>query len=262
MSVVVLRLGDNFAALAGDGVWTEPLTGCVGGYVSKLHLAPEYETMFGVTGAGGFGHLMIMNKNPKVRDFDEFVDDLPRLARATHEDMLHLGLAVGGETISNIMAVGWSQAQQCYAGLRMTTYEKGSTNSATGEERRLAAFEPHFVPPGALIVSTGIDAQVMEQFGIFDDDQHERDGPLDHMVRIVAGARASEQSPTDQGCTSNIGGYVQLAIFQKPEMRSSVVHRWPEDVVGNRLIPPEEPRCQNGYRPECDAMDSRHRRGD
>lgn len=237
MSIVVLRLGENFAALAGDGVWTDPQTGDVGGYVSKLHLAPEYGTMFGVTGAGRFGQLMIMNKHPRVQVFDDFVDDLPRLVKKTHLEMLENGWAIGGETMSNVMAVGWSDKSEAYAGLRMTTYDKQSTTSTTGEQVTLSAFEPHFVPSGGQVASTAIDDEILERFGIFDPKIEEQDGPINHMVRVVSGARASTKvSPTDIGI-GNIGGYVQLALLQMPEMTTSIVHRWPEDIIGRPVDP-------------------------
>lgn len=237
MSIVVLRIGDNFAALAGDGVATDPWTGKVCAFVSKIHLAPEYDAMFGVTGSMGFGQVMMLNKSHKVLTFDDFVDDLPRQVLAAHEGMLNMGLAGGGETLSNVMVCGWSEKSQEYVGLRITTYDKESTQSASGEKKILKAFEPHFVPSGGMIASTGIDQDVIENFKIFDEKQQEFDGPLNHMVRMVAGARASETLLTDEGYPGNIGGYVQLALFQRPQMSSSIVHRWPEDVVGKAIDP-------------------------
>lgn len=253
MSIVVLNVGQNFVALAGDGVWTDPFTGHVGGYISKLHLAPEYETLFGVTGSGGFGQLMMLYKHPKVRDFDDFVDDLPRLVRDTDQAMLGFGLAVE-YTKSNVMVGGWSNSSQRYVGLRMTTYDKESTLSDTGQKKILKAFEPHFLPPeGGLVASTGVDKDVMKRFRIFDDEQQERDGPLNHMVRLVAGARATERVLTDEGYTGNIGGYIQLALYQHPTMTSSIVHRWPDDAIGDSVDPTRGEALPNYLMAQSDA---------
>lgn len=237
MSIVVLRLGDNFAALAGDGVATDPRTGNVVAYVSKIHLVPECETMIGVTGAAGFGQLMLLHKAERVRDFDDFVDDLPRLVRKVHYDMLDRGLAGGGETLSNVMIAGWSASAGRYCGFRMTTYDKDSTNNQTGEKKTLGAFEPHPISQGGLLLSTGPDPDMLERFHAFDDAVNIEESPLDQMVRIVAAGRASNHWMEEWQNNGNIGGYVQIALYQRPDMKSWIDHRWPEDVIGKPVDP-------------------------
>ncbi|WP_112311837.1 hypothetical protein [Pseudogemmobacter bohemicus] len=227
MSIVAIYVEDEAVVMACDGVATDPRTGRVSAFVSKLHLLPEISTMIGVTGAGGFGQMLLLRKAPWVNSFDDFVDDLPELAQGVHDEMLEVGMAIGGETLSSIVVAGWSESNKCHQAFRLVTYEKGSVDQDTGENKTLKPWVNHQITN--LWASTAPSSFALERVGLQDEKPQ---SAVDYLTRMVCAGRLTGDQSDPRVKDVNIGGYVQLAMLQEGVMRSWVAHRWPEDVLG------------------------------
>lgn len=233
MSVVALWVEpEHYVMMASDGVATNPETGAVVSYVSKLTLLPEINTILGITGSCNLGSLLTWYMPDTVVDFDSLIEVLPelveyvcRMAELTPGFMLHK---------SCVVAAGWSASRQKYEAWRVVTYPKESLTNG-GEKLTLEPFKAHPVVSSGMWSSAGPGEEILKRFGI--SPLAEGETSAQSLVRMVCAARADSGIGTQEGLPFNAGGFIQLAMLQDGYVQSSIPHRWPEDVIGEPIDP-------------------------
>jgi hypothetical protein len=237
MSVVALQIREGYCLLAGDGVCTDPDTGHVAGYLSKITAMPDLDCAFAITGIGGFNYAIQWNMPRWVSNFDDFVEALPSLVHRTHLQMRLDKMIRGTDDRVNVMAAGWSTREERFKAVRVVSYEKGSTNLETGQAETLKPFVAYEFASGGLWMSAAPTPKNMELFGLSEPIEGESD--LDTMTRAICAARASSGMVSDEGreYRYNAGGFVQLAMVQRGSVQTWVPHRWPEDEVDEPIRP-------------------------
>jgi hypothetical protein len=237
VSILALQFRENYALMGCDGVATEPSDGTVAGYVSKIALCPEYDCAIGITGVGGFEHIMRWFMPVQVATFDDVVQCLPDLVLHTHEHIKDNGLAVANDTRTNVTVAGWSLKRQAMEAYRVVTYPKDSFDRE-GVATRLQPFALHPMAMGQLWASAGPPSTTLAQFGLTEETMPEDADDLEMMTRMICAGRAdSGRSCDDYPGPFNAGGFVQLALIQQGKVTSWISHRWPEDVIGEPIDP-------------------------
>lgn len=237
MSIVSLTIRDDYLLMGCDGVSTDTADGSIHGFMSKLTLLPELNAIIGITGMGGFDHLMRWFMADRFADFDDLVPMLPELVQHTHEQVYINGLAQCEDHRTNVTLGGWSSTNQRFEAYRVTTYPKESINSDTKETTVLEPFVLHPMRMRGIWSSAAPDQEILERFGALggiDED----DGAA--MTRMICAARADsgrECPDYPEGVGFNAGGFVQLALLIPGHIQSWIAHRWPEDVPGEQLDP-------------------------
>ncbi|WP_339768033.1 hypothetical protein [uncultured Pseudosulfitobacter sp.] len=237
MSIVALQVREDYALIAGDGVCTDPETGAVAGYMSKITAMPDLDCAIAITGVGGFNHALQWNMPCWVKDFDGFIEALPDLARLTHEKLCRDNMIRGDDNRANLMAAGWSIEEQRYKAVRVVSYEKGTTNSETGDTAVLAPFVAHEFTSGGMWMSSAPKENNMKLFGLTEAIDGESD--VDSITRAICAGRASSGMVLDgeRSYHYNAGGYVQIALIQRGHINTWITHRWPEDIIGFPVRP-------------------------
>lgn len=234
MSIVALSIvPDQYVMMACDGAATHPDTGAVASYTSKITLMPELDTLIGITGSCNLASLIRWYMPASVVDFDSLVAVFPDLVRyvflmasMTPEVRLHK---------SCVVIAGWSKERQKYEGWRVVTYPKTAVIDGQGTKITLDPFVAYPVGDKGTWSSAGPSPELMEQFGI--RPPVESDNDVQRLFRMVCCARADSGGDTDEGLPFNAGGFVQLAHLTKNFAQSSILHRWPEDVIGEPIDP-------------------------
>lgn len=226
---------DEYALIAADGVATDPVTGAVCGTVSKIITFPHISAVMGITGMGGFTHLMQWFVPPHVSTFDEMVEILPELVGFTWRYIQDREIAAHGMFNCCIVVGGWSEARQKFEGWRVVTYAKESV-LANGETRILEPFVAHPMPSdGRMWASAGPGEDAMKRFGVIDGP--EGDSDADILIRMICAARTDSGKVSTEGVNFNAGGFVEVALMQRQYVQSWIAHRWPEDVLGEPVDP-------------------------
>lgn len=237
MSVTVIHFNDQFVLAGGDGVITDPEYGTVSGYASKLHLMPEYDALFAVTGFGGLANAMDFVMPRSIKDFDGLADNLSDLVFRGTESLRESGLLWYTEK-ANVVLAGFSKRDDAYRAVRVTTYEKGSVDYLTNEPITLAPWEVHPMQPNATYISSSFSQETSQRFGLHPEVQHSKLNDL--VTRYICAARAESGSLQDEmyeDFTYNVGGFAQLAVLANRSTNSYIAHEWPEDVVGEPIDP-------------------------
>ena len=223
--------------MACDGVCSDPATGAVVGYVSKMELMPDLDCVMGITGVGGFGYVMRWKMPLDVVDFDSLTDCLPDLVLRTHLDMQVNGMVKFDDPRSCVAVAGWSERDQAYRAYRVVTYPKKSTNHVTAEPMTLEPWTLIPMTQQGMWASTGPDEEVLRKFGLTEAQPGDGgEGPLVRMVcasRAASGRLESEEIPGQ----FNAGGFCQVALLKRGHVQSWIAHRWPEDVIGEPIDP-------------------------
>lgn len=234
MSAIALILTEEYALFAGDGVGSDPDTGALSCFMSKIRLLPDLGAALAGTGIGGFDHLMQWFMPRNVVTFDDLVDALPGLVRHVHDHIAGLGLGDICPSDTNIVLAGWSPRNQRFEGWRVVTYPKKTLNADGVTEGVLEPWTLHPMPARGMWCSAAAPRATLERFGIFGENPGD---DVDQLTRMICAARADSGIATDTGHRFNAGGYVQLAMIQRDQVQSWIAHRWPEDVIGKPVDP-------------------------
>lgn len=237
MTIIAMQLLENGALMGCDGVSTDPRTGAVHGYLSKIDLLPEHEAMIGISGCGGFNHLMRWFLPGHVEDFDDLIEVLPALVEHVHFHILEHGLSVTDDTRTSVMIVGWSRSDKQCKAYRVVTYAKESVNADTRETTVLEPFELYPVRVSGMWSSTSPDREIMERFGVFAGIEEDEGAAMTRLICAGRAASGSASAENEQGVRFNAGGFVQLALLRPGLVQSWIAHRWPEDVLGEPIDP-------------------------
>ncbi|MEQ3650424.1 hypothetical protein [Hyphomonas sp.] len=237
MSIVALQVRDNYIIMAGDGVSTDPATGKVAAYVSKITTLPDLDCAIAITGVGGFHYVLQWKMPTWVTDFDDLVEALPELVYDTHNEIHRNNMVQGDNLKTNVVVAGWSINEQKYKAVRVLTYAKESTDAETGETTRLAPFVVHEFTGGGVWISAAPTDDASKRFGLMEDIEGEDDAAF--LTRVICAGRASSGMISQDGSPYrfNAGGFVQLAFIQRSDIRSWITYRWPEDVIGEPIRP-------------------------
>lgn len=234
MSVVAVTVRpDAYVMMACDGVSTDPATGSVNGYVSKMHVMPDLGALMGVTGFGGLGELLRFHMPPHVACFDDLLDELPGLV----EWVWHgISAELGSRAWRSCVAVaGWSDRRGMFEGWRITTYDKDRLRADTGERATIPAFTLGPMPDHSTWATTGEDPAILRRFGVIEGP--DTDDDADRLTRMICAGRAESRVETEDGLPFNAGGFVQLAHLARGAAQTWIAHRWPEDVIGRPIDP-------------------------
>ncbi len=200
----------------------------------KLCVLPDLGAALAVTGIGGFDSMMKWFMPRKVVTFDDLVDALPDLVRHVHDHIASLGLGDICPSESNVVLAGWSPRNGRFEGWRVVTYPKKVLNPDGGVESILEPWTLLPMPRSGMWCSATAPRAVLERFGLFSDDPGD---DVDQITRMICAARADSGITTDGGHRFNAGGYVQLGLILRNEVRSWIAHRWPEDEIGRPVDP-------------------------
>lgn len=237
MSVLtVLVRPDNYVLMGCDGVATDPHDGSVAGYMQKIRTYPAMNCAVGITGVGCFDAIMDWFIPIWVKDFDDLVDTLALVVLRTFEFLVENGMIRYEDPRCNICAAGWSAKAQAFKAVRVVTYPKKSQNAETGETITLEPWTVLEMKHSGTWSSAGASDEAMQKCGVYsspDDD----DAAM--MTRIICAARQSsgDLDHEEMPCNFNAGGFVQLALIQRNDIRSWIAHRWPEDIIGEPIDP-------------------------
>lgn len=237
MSVVAVTVYDDFLVIGGDGVFYEPHNGNVMGAMSKLELMPDLDCVLGITGIGGFGHIMRWMMPKHVRDFDGLVDCLPDLVVRTLLEMAAGGMLKFDYAKVCVVAAGWSEREKKCQAFRVVSHEKAGIDAATLQETILAPWTLHALPSGVLWRNAGSHAEIDARFGLH--LATEGADVAEPVIRAICATRASSgpMEQDDQVAIFNAGVFCQVAVLQRSMVQSWIAHRWPEDVVGEPIDP-------------------------
>lgn len=235
MSAIALAVMDDCVLFAGDGVATDPATGFVVGYMSKITVMPDLNAVIAITGVGGFDHLLGWYMPPHVRTFDDLLNVLPDLVKHCHENGVSNGLFRGGDFRTNVCVGGWSDERQKFEAWRVVSYPKEAMDRKTGEKTILEPWVLHQMPDGATWCSTSQSEEVNAKFRL--GKPHEDDNAVDTLTRIICASRAGSGTVEGLDGTFNAGGYIQFAQVQRGYAQSWIAHRWPEDEIGRAIDP-------------------------
>lgn len=236
MSIIALIRTDDYILMGGDGVCSNPETGEVAGYMSKLTLLPEYDCILGVTGVGGFPYVMQWFMPQAVTCFDDLVEVLPSLVLDVHTHMVDSEMYRFGEMKTNVVVAGWSEIAGTYKAYRVMTYEKESINHETGAEEALQPWTLYEMPERGMWSSAAPPQETLERFGV---GGREGESDADLITRMICAGRNDSGKTTQDGMPVpfNAGGFIQLALLERAHVRSWITHRWPEDVIGEPIDP-------------------------
>ena len=236
MSVVAMIVKpDEYALIAADGVATDPVSGTVCGTMSKVIAFPHISAVMGITGLGGFTHLMQWFVPPHVSTFDEMIEVLPELVEFTWNFIQDRAIAAHGMFNCCIVVGGWSESRQQFEGWRVVTYPKESI-MANGETRILEPFVAHPMPnDGRMWSSTNPGTDTLKRFGVIDGPEDQSD--VDAIIRAICAARTESGRVSTEGVNFNAGGFVEVALMHRHHVQSWIAHVWPEDVAGEPIDP-------------------------
>ena len=235
MSIVALQYDDHYVAFGGDGVNTNPRDGAVGGFVSKLELMPEYETILGITGIGGLGVMMRWCIPRSVRTFDDLIAILPDIVALACRNLDAMG-QLEATRKACVVAAGYSNEAEAYRAYRVITYPKQSINGADNVEVTLEPWVLHEMPKGVLWASCAPTQEACEAVQMDVAQEASVDTGVARM--ICAGRLSSGASVTDEYAGQfNAGGFCQIATMTNRALRSYLMHEWPEDVAGEPIDP-------------------------
>lgn len=235
MSAIALCVQDNCVLMAGDGAASAPDTGALVGSMSKITVMPELSAVMGITGVGGFDHLIGWFMPPHVRTFDDLTEVLPELVKHCHSNGVESGMFAGGDFRTNICVAGWSDARQKYEGWRVVSYAKEAKNGKTGEKTVLEPWKLLPMPEDGIWCSTAPTVEIETRFKL--NAPHPDDDNIDTLIRNICAARAKSGISEDGGAPFNAGCYVQIAMVQKDQASTWIAHRWPEDEIGKPIDP-------------------------
>lgn len=234
MSIVAVTIRpDDYVMMACDGVCTDPATGNVKGYVSKMHVMPDLGALMGVTGFGGLGEALRFHMPVHVACFDDLLDAMPGLlAWAWAGIETEFGPWAYRSCVS---LAGWSDQRGKFEGWRITTYDKDRVRPETGERATVPAFTLGAIPDRGIWATAGEDPAILRRFGVIGGPDTDDDG--DRLVRVICAGRAESGQATEEGLPFNVGGFVQLAHLVRGHAQTWITHRWPEDVIGRPIDP-------------------------
>lgn len=235
MSALVVFNSGEHVLFACDGVAYEYETGDVTGFTSKITLLPHLSCIIGATGVGGFNLALQWEIGGRYSEFDELVADFRKLMIATHTKGRFNGLLPEDEFSRHVVVAigGWSNARQRHEAYRMANYGK-RTVDPDGRETKLEPFKLMPIETGWCNFSPS--DELVQRFGVYDaaDD-------LTSCIRMICASRADSGVKTDPDTGRdyhfNAGGFIQLAVLKGGRVDSSIIHRWPEDVIGRPIEP-------------------------
>ncbi len=235
MSAIALIVTDDYVVMAGDGVASDPATGAVVAYMSKLSLMPELNAVMAITGIGGFDHLLGWFMPCGVKDFDDLVEVLPDLVKRCHFHAVAQGMIVGGDHRTNVTVAGWSGQREQFEGWRVVSYEKETIDEGSGRTTVLPPWTLLPMPRDRIWCSTAPASMIKARFGLpFATDD---DNDVDMLVRMICAARAESGDIAGLAARFNAGAFVQIALVDRRLCQSWIAHRWPEDVIGKPIDP-------------------------
>lgn len=220
--------------IASDGAIYESRTGILQGFVSKIVLMPEIETVFAMRGNGGFFPALQSLIVARYTDFDGLVADIEDLTRQAFD--AYVDAYDAHEASITIVVGGFSRSSGRYAAYRLSSSERQLTRGDNFEV--VPAWRPDLVE--GIWVAPISPKPIQAQFGLDPSPPVETDQQLlDYLSRMVCAARQSVTPASDAEAdpiSHTVGGFLQTTVVRQQGCYTAIVHRWP-DVVGETIDP-------------------------
>jgi hypothetical protein len=220
--------------VASDGAIYESGTGLLQGFVSKVVMMPEIETVFAMRGNGGFFPALQSLIVARYTDFDGLVADIEDLTRKAFD--AYVDAYDAHEASITIALGGFSRSSGQYAAYRLSSSERQIIRGENTEV--LPAWQPDLVD--GIWVAPISPTSIQVQFGLYPAPSVETDQQLlNYLARMVCAARQSTTTPTDADpdpVLHTVGGFLQITILRQESCFTAITHRWP-DVVGEPIDP-------------------------
>lgn len=221
----------NGIVFASDGVCYED-DGTLIGLGSKIVLMPESNCAMMCRGAGAFGPALRNHIGLGIYSLDDLMEYIVETSKAVLDAYLkHYCIS---EAPVSVIVGGWSEENSRFEAFRFGSHERRWKNHESGEWKKL---DPWTVEPiDGLWAAPWPPTELYEQFSI---DPNAITDAYDFTARLVCASRQRKAKLSDRPDAPEgygVGGFLQMTVLEKDNMRSSIVHRWP-DVIGEKIDP-------------------------
>lgn len=223
-AIITARRADGVIMLSDAANYDHE--GVVGDIAPKAILMPQAPAVLAFRGRREFQRGML-SISMEALTFDDLLLILPTSAKVA-ADFAFSGVGAGGK--AEMVVAGWS-AQRCCAEVYLLYTYEAEYRSPTGKTETAGPFKLILQDNPYLGAKPADD--LWSEFGLAALPDVERFDPMSHGIAWMQALRRDKQWLGFHG----VGGYVQMTRVGPPGLDSQIIHKWPADKVGSKIVP-------------------------